>query len=399
MKLKHIILLFLIFVILFFSYISQKSVFILNNVNQKRTNFLLLGVDFVDNAVHSDAIILLSYDHKSRLLDIISIPRDSYVDIPELKYKKITEVYAYFYKKTKDKLYSAKMLKEVLESKIFSYGEKKISIPYYIVIDYDRFKKMIDTIGKIKIFVTEPMHYDDYAGNLHIHFDRGTYYMDGEEVLKYVRYRDIKGDIGRINRQQHFIKSLLEKLFLPINWIKLPILIANFKNFFITNISYWEMLNMILEFKNLRFTNFRFSFLSGKPVGRYLELNNEEIIGLINYFTQYYGDYQNIKEDKRVLIKVYNASKNQKIAKQVAMLLRQKGYDVLDWGNWYSLLPKSKIIDYGYNVKILNDLCNFLNIYEISTIYSQKFNSEDKNLKTDIIIILGEDFQISKLSL
>lgn len=399
MKLKHIILLCLVFMIFFLSYLSYKSVFISNNVKQKRTNFLLLGVDFVDNAVHSDTVILLSYDHKTKLLDIISIPRDSYVDIPELKYKKIAEVYAYFYKKTKDKLYSAKMLKEVLESKIFSYENKKISIPYYVVIDYDRFKKMIDTIGKIKIFVTEPMHYDDYAGNLHIHFDCGTYYMSGEEVLKYVRYRDIKGDIGRINRQQQLIKSVLEKILSPGNWIKLPNIIANFKNFFITNINYWEIVNMILEFKNLRFTNFRFSLLSGKPTGRYLFLDNEEMISLINYLTRDSDYYQDVKETKRVLIKVYNASKNPKIAKQVAMLLREKGYDVLDWANWYSRLQKSKIINYGYNINIINDLCNFLNIYEISTIYSPKFNSEDKSLKTDIIIILGEDFQISKLSL
>ncbi|MFN3550528.1 MAG: LCP family protein, partial [Endomicrobiia bacterium] len=94
MKLKHIILLCLVFMIFFLSYLSYKSVFISNNVKQKRTNFLLLGVDFVDNAVHSDTVILLSYDHKTKLLDIISIPRDSYVDIPELKYKKIAEVYA-----------------------------------------------------------------------------------------------------------------------------------------------------------------------------------------------------------------------------------------------------------------------------------------------------------------
>lgn len=395
MKLKHIILLILVLILLFLSYMSNKSVFISNAINQKRTNFLLLGVDFVDNSVHSDTIILISYDHKTRLLDIISIPRDTYIDIPDLKYKKITEVYAYFYKKTKDKLSAAKNLAEICESRIFSYEDKKIILPYYIVINYNSFKKIVDIVGKIKIFVVEPMHYDDYAGNLHIHFDPGIYYMNGEELLRYVRYRNIKGDIGRIDRQQQFIKSFLEKLISPINWIKLPIIFIKLKSLFITNINYWELFNMMLEFRNLRFNDIRFSVLSGTPKGRYLELDNEELISLINHISQN-GNYCRRKINyERVLIKVYNASSKPKIAKQVAMILRKKGYDVLDWGNWYYKLPKSKVIDYSYNVKIVNDLCNFLNIYEISTIYPSKSNSINEDLTTDIIVILGEDFEIN----
>jgi LCP family protein required for cell wall assembly len=389
MKFKHIVLIIFVVFILLLSYLSYKSKFISNNIHQRRTNFILLGVDFVDNAIHSDTIILLSYNHKSKIFDFISIPRDSYVDIPELKYKKITEVYAYFYQKSKNKLTAARNLSSVIEEKFF---DKSIEIPYYIVVDYNGFKEIIDTIGKIKIFVSEPMDYDDYAGGLHIHFSPGIYHMNGEEVLKYVRYRDEKGDIGRIERQQQFVKSFLEKFISPVVWFKLPIIAVKVKQNFHTNINLWELMNMLLEFRNLRLNNIRFSVLPGNPKGRYLELDKETILALTDYLTQVNSEV--INKEKRVLIKVYNASSKPKLAKQVAMFLREKGYDVLDWGNWYCKLPKSKIIDYSYNPKILDSFCDMLNIYNISTTYSLYKSSDSINL--DLVVILGEDFEFTK---
>ena len=389
MKFKHIILLIFVAFILFLSFFSYKSKFISNNVHQSRTNFLILGVDFVDNAVHSDTIIFLSYNHKSKILDFISFPRDSYVDIPELKYKKITEIYAYFYQKSKNKLVAAKNLASIIEEKFFN---KKIEIPYYVVVDYNGFKEIIDAIGKIKIFVSEPMDYDDYAGGLHIHFVPGIYYMNGEEALKYVRYRDKKGDIGRIERQQQFIKSLLEKFVSPIVWFKLPFIAIKIKQNFYTNINLWELVNIILEFRNLRLNNMRFSSLPGNLKGRYLELDKETILALTNYLTEV--NLQEINKEKRILIKVYNASNKPKLAKQVAMFLREKGYDVLNWGNWYCKLPKSKIIDYSYNPQIVDSFCNILNIYNVSTMYSLYMNSDSIN--SDLIVILGEDFEFNR---
>jgi anionic cell wall polymer biosynthesis LytR-Cps2A-Psr (LCP) family protein len=87
--------------------------------------------------------------------------------------------------------------------------------------------------------------------------------MNGEDVLKYVRYRDEKGDIGRIERQQQFVKSFLEKFISPVVWFKLPIIAVKVKQNFHTNINLWELMNMLLEFRNLRLNNIRFSVLPG----------------------------------------------------------------------------------------------------------------------------------------
>ena len=387
MKFRHITLTIFVILILYLAWFSSKSVFIKNNVRQKRTNFLLLGVDFVDQAVHSDTTIFASYSPKQQVVDIISIPRDTYIDVEFTKFKKLTEIYAYFYAKTKSKKLAANELKKIIEEKIFSSSTtSKINIPYFFVIDYQNFEKFINTIGKIKIVISEPLHYDDNAGNLHIHFEPGVYYMNGEEVLKYVRYRGQDTDINRIKRQQEFIKSFLKKIFNPLSFYKLPLIIYNFNKCFITNISFWEMINLIVEMRNLKTTNIRFSTLTGRSVGRYIEINKEQLNGLIEYLSEVVDKTK--QKNIHIVLKVYNATNYPKIAKQVAMFLRQNGYDVISWGNWQNTQYKSKIIDYTQNIELVNNLCNLLNIEDVTSIFDQ--NSAE--LQQSILIVLGQDF-------
>jgi hypothetical protein len=81
---------------------------------------------------------------------------------------------------------------------------------------------MIDALGGVDIAVDRAMNYDDRRGNVHIHFQPGTYHMDGEQALEYARFRhDATGDWGRIQRQQHLILSLFDQAIRPGNWGKL----------------------------------------------------------------------------------------------------------------------------------------------------------------------------------
>ena len=387
MKFKHIVLIIFVIIILYLVWYSSKSVLITNNVRQKRTNFLLLGVDFVDRAVHSDTTIFVSYSPKYQVVDVISIPRDTHIDVEFTKFKKLTEIYAYFYAKTKSKKLAAEELKKIVEEKLFcSSTTTKIEIPYFFVIDYQNFKKFIDTIGKIKIVVNEPMHYDDNAGNLHIHFEPGVYYMNGEEVLKYVRYRGQDTDINRIKRQQEFIKNFVNKIFNPLSFYKLPLIVYNFNKCFITNISFWEMLNLMIELRNLKITNIRFSTVVGKPVGRYLEIDKEQLNNLIEYLSDVVSKTE--QKNIHIVLKVYNATSYPKIAKQVAMFLRENGYDVIDWGNWPTTQYKSKIIDYSQNIEFVDKLCCLLNINDVTSVFQQNMSE----LQQNVLIILGQDF-------
>lgn len=386
MKFKHVTLILFTILIVYLIYLSSRSVFVNNTVTYKQTNFVLFGVDAVEDALHSDTVILLSYSSSCRLLDVVSIPRDVYIDIETFKFRKLTEIFAYFYRQKKDKKYAAEKVKEVLENKVFCVGNNKINIHYFLVIDYTNFEKLMNLLGKIKITVTEPMHYDDFAGNLHIHFEPGVYYMDGKQLLQYVRYRDSVGDLGRITRQQNFVKSVLARVLSPECWYKMPMLVYNFRKCFITNINLWEFINILLEFKNLRFTDLRFSVLPCRPKGRYLEVEESTKQAFLNYLE----NKQLSTKCEHVLFKIYNASGKEKLAKQLTYFMRDKGYDVLEWGNWYCKQPKSRIIDYTHDVKTVKAICDLLNIYDVTSAYPQEGASVD--MQSTIVIILGEDF-------
>jgi LCP family protein required for cell wall assembly len=367
-------------------YVSSKSVIINKLKNLERINFIILGTDFVDNAVHSDTVLVISYSSKNKVFDIISLPRDSYLDFEETKYKKLTEVFAYLYKHNyKDKNLVAKKFIQLIEQKIFFSEESGFNIPCYIIINYDGFKKLIDTIGKIKVYVSEPMHYDDNAGKLHIHFEPGEYLLDGDSALKFVRYRDTRGDIGRIARQQQFFNSVMKKVLSPKTIVKLPLILLTVNESVYTNINFWEMINLVLEFRNIKSTSFRFSYVQGKPKGRYWEIDETYIINLIKYLN---SDEKCIKEVRK-RIKVFNATNVPRLATKVTKYLRNCGYDVLDWGNWETVLQQSKIIDYSGDEKLVSTLANLLDIKDVTTYYkNEDYIAEGE----DLIIILGNDF-------
>ena len=82
---------------------------------------LLVGTDFVDHARHSDTIVLARYDPAHRSLDLLSIPRDTRIDEPQLKVKKINEVYAYAFRLKNNHEYAVGELSKVLEKLLFLY--------------------------------------------------------------------------------------------------------------------------------------------------------------------------------------------------------------------------------------------------------------------------------------
>ncbi len=110
-------------------------------------NILFLGVDSVDHSSRSDTIIVvgISPDKKVALL---SIPRDTRVEVPGKGYTKINHAYAYG---------GISLLKETIEKFM------GIKIDYYVKTDYQGFEKVIDKLGGIEINVEKRMYYIDKA--------------------------------------------------------------------------------------------------------------------------------------------------------------------------------------------------------------------------------------------
>jgi len=109
-----------------------------NIISGRRVNGIIIGTDAVESAVHSDTIIFLSYNPKTRFLDIISIPRDTKISVEGVAIRKINQLYAYTHTKTKSHKAAADSVRNELQDIL------GLDIPYYAQVDYDGFRNFID---------------------------------------------------------------------------------------------------------------------------------------------------------------------------------------------------------------------------------------------------------------
>lgn len=170
------------------------------------TNILILGVDEGERP-NADTILLLSFSNETGKSRIISIPRDTLISTRSFS-GKIGSLYGWGG--------ASALVREI--SKLLG-----ISIHQYIVIDLSTFAELIDVLGGLDIYVEEDMNYDDESANLSIHIGQGYQHLTGEEIQKYLRFRGEKlGDVGRVQRQQKFIKALYAKVLQLDTIPKLP---------------------------------------------------------------------------------------------------------------------------------------------------------------------------------
>ena len=178
------------------------------------TNILILGVDDSIRQ-EADTILVLSFSNDTGKSRIISIPRDTWITM-QGNSGRIGTIYGWGGVN--------RMVKEV--SRLLG-----ISIHQYIIIDMATFAELIDVLGGLDIYVEENMDYDDEAAGLSIHIGQGYQHLSGEEVQKYLRYRGEKlGDVGRVQRQQKFIKALYAKVLQLDTIPKLPAIADIFRN-------------------------------------------------------------------------------------------------------------------------------------------------------------------------
>ena len=189
---------------------------------QGHFNMLVVGEDDVEGSKRSDTILFVTVELDDKCIKVLSLPRDTYVAIPGHGHHKLNSSFAYG---------GVELLKTTVENYL---GEP---ILYYVIVDYENFPKLVDAFGGVEIDVKKKMRYVDRAGHLDINIQPGIQQMDGTTALHYVRFRkDALGDIGRVQRQQQFIKALLKRAYSPSIIVKLPAVVSEAMNMFKTDI-------------------------------------------------------------------------------------------------------------------------------------------------------------------
>lgn len=171
-------------------------------------NILLTGIDDVQGGRRADAVAFVVVDIDRKIVRVMSIPRDTRVQIPGRGWEKAAHAYAYG---------GISLLRETIVNYL------GLPINYYLLVNYDSFPSIVDLIGGVEIDVERRMVYNDYAGKLFINIPKGLQMLTGKTALHYVRFRhDALGDIGRVKRQQDFIKAVLKKIQTPAMITKIP---------------------------------------------------------------------------------------------------------------------------------------------------------------------------------
>lgn len=173
-----------------------------------RINVLLFGL----NQNLADTIMLASFDYDKKHVDLISIPRDTYIFREEYAssptYLKLNSVY----QATDSPLETAIFVSETLRG---------MPIHCYIKVDYEGIEKIVDIMGGVPIDVPFDMKYYDPDDKppLRIDIKKGEQVLDGEHAVQYLRYRKgnngkgyKEGDLGRVKAQQEFMKSAFRQM-------------------------------------------------------------------------------------------------------------------------------------------------------------------------------------------
>ena len=186
------------------------------------TNVLILGIDEGGNPdgtsdKEADTIILLSLDNNVGRVRLVTIPGSTLIPVPGQNFSARAA-----------SLYTAGGASLMLRAVSDLLG---VSIHQYVTVDMQTFAELIDVLGGIDIYAEGDMNYEDPEAGLAIHIAKGYQHMDGEMAQKYLRYRSTDlGEVGRVQRQQRFMKILYEKILSLETLAKLPQIADIFQN-------------------------------------------------------------------------------------------------------------------------------------------------------------------------
>ena len=201
-----------------------------------QVNVLLMGVDVnrdrrgrpTKDWARTDTILLVNVDRFARALRILSIPRDTRVRIPRYGWHKINAAHAFG---------GPELLLRTIEENFH------LRLHHYVRTNFEGFISLVDAVGGVDLYVEKDMDYDDNWGRLHVHLKEGFQHLDGDQAQQYVRFRkDREGDLGRVKRQQKFLKALLRQALAPRNWVKLPALVKKARQYVTTDLTDLELL-------------------------------------------------------------------------------------------------------------------------------------------------------------
>lgn len=174
--------------------------------------FLVAGTDQISN--NTDTIMVGSFDTVNGKLNIVSIPRDTLINIQhEVKKANAAYHYANYYKDIEGSSYYgtdpvASMRKELVKSML------GFDVDKYVLVNLKAAEEVVDAIGGVEFDLPQDMNYDSKRQDLHIHLNKGPQTLSGEQFVQVMRFRSsyAGGDLERIEMQHKLLRALADQM-------------------------------------------------------------------------------------------------------------------------------------------------------------------------------------------
>ena len=295
---------------------------------KRPVNVLVMGIDRVAGAKlgteemfsgNSDSILLLHIDPKQSAVSLLSIPRDTQVDIPNLGLTKINQ--------------ANPSGGPALANKVISDNFSGVPIDRYVRFSTEAFRELINQVGGVELNVPMDMVYEDKTQKLSINLKQGRQILDGDKAEQFSRFRnDAFGDIGRVQRQQVLLKALREKISNPLVIARIPGILHAMQPYIDTNLTFEEMLALFNYGVGVNQKAIKMVMLPGRFSGPeefqasywIMELEARDRI-MKEYFNVGAGQADGTMVPLRIVIQ--NASNNPDAAQAIVMQLSKAGYE------------------------------------------------------------------------
>lgn len=284
-----------------------------------KINILILGTDEglqpggAREPARTDTMMLASFNPATSMVNVLSLPRDSRVDIPG--------------QESPDKLGHAHADGDIPLIVLTVENLLDLSIHYYVRVDRGGFRRLIDAIGGVDYYVERDMFYEDPYQDLFIDLKKGQQRLDGNKAEQYVRFRGDGSDIERIGRQQKFLMAAIKQVLRPANLLKVNQLFDTALRSVTTNFDAVDFLKFLPYLDGFSEQNVNTYLLAGDHAVIdgiwFWELNMEAVDEvLVNFWDDLRGNPGDVK------VRIVDAS-GEELAETLAGRMERRGFIVV----------------------------------------------------------------------
>ncbi|MEW6080203.1 MAG: LCP family protein [Bacillota bacterium] len=351
----------------------------------ERINVLVLGLDggvngkYTFGAQRTDTMMLLSLDPEMGSTGILSIPRDTRVQIPgRPAYEKINHAHAYG---------GAQLAVDTIADFL------DVPIHYFVRMDFQGFVEIVDALGGVEMVIERDMVYSDPEQDLYINIKAGQQVLDGKEALQFVRYREYTdADIGRVKAQQRFIDALLAKFFSTRNVLKLPSLASDMSKYIDTNLQSKEILSFVGFVGQIERSGIKMGMIPGKDAvitdGGYT----------LSYWVADQAETRRIVDElvrgidreanSGVRVRLLGTPEGQMTMEKVAEHLRGEGYRVSTGIGEAVSKDSTEVVVLNGDTALPKTIARSLRRLDLEPVI---YDRRSENAEWDLVITLGKD--------